>query len=68
MSDRTGETASQSPSAGKLYDAQGQIIHGTNPARRRSSGTGQLADFIREQPISAVLHAFSIGYILAKVI
>ncbi|MGH7213086.1 MAG: hypothetical protein ACREF1_16695 [Acetobacteraceae bacterium] len=68
MSDSTEGAATPTVAAGKLYDAQGQVIHGSGhqPGPRR--GMGQLTDYVREQPISAALLAFGLGYIVGKII
>jgi len=66
MSDRTQETISRPAGVGKLYDAQGQVLHRTST--RPDSGTDPLTDFIREQPIAAAILIFATGYIVGKIL
>ena len=61
-----GTTAGQSGNAsGKLYDAQGQSIRSS--AQQAQSTAVQIEDYIRQQPLSAVLLALGAGYILGKI-
>jgi len=66
MSDHAEGATSDLPGSGKLYDAQGQVIQGRS--RNPRGGAGPVTEFIRDQPISAVLHAFALGYILGKIV
>ncbi len=60
IADRAAGRAKQ-PS-GRLFDAQGQEIE---PHAR--SGTNELIEAIRRQPVSAALIALGIGYLAGKV-
>ncbi|MBV8401030.1 MAG: hypothetical protein JOZ58_04245 [Acetobacteraceae bacterium] len=66
-SDQTGTAAgTSSPQGGSsgLLDSQGRAL---NRARGQFQPTGgELEEFIRTQPISAVLIALGIGYILGR--
>ncbi|MEO9190820.1 MAG: hypothetical protein ABI224_12615 [Acetobacteraceae bacterium] len=68
MSDSTEGTTSPTAAEGKLYDAQGQVIRGSARDRQAATGMGQLTAYIREQPVSAALLAFGLGYIVGKII
>ncbi len=50
--------------AGKLLDAQGQVIN--QASQRAENGLEQASDYIHRQPISAVLIALGIGYIIGR--
>ena len=49
----------------KLYDAAGEPVH--RNAQPPPGQVDQLATFVREQPLSAVLAAIIIGYLLGKI-
>ena len=58
MSDTTKPT-------GSLLDAQGQVIHQATDQAKAAGD--QIVDAIREQPLTAALVIFAVGYILGKV-
>ena len=58
MSDTTSKT-------GSLLDAQGQVMH--QAADQAKAATDQVVDAIREQPLTAALVIFAVGYILGKI-
>ncbi len=68
MSDSTEGAAPSTVAAGQLYDAEGQVIRGSGYHPRPRRGMEQLTDYVREQPISAALLAFGLGYIVGKII
>ncbi|HEY5301094.1 MAG TPA: hypothetical protein VIJ55_10500 [Acetobacteraceae bacterium] len=65
MSDSTEGAA---PPTAKLYDAEGQVIGGSGHQPRPRRGMEQFIDYVREQPITAALLAFGLGYIAGKII
>ncbi len=50
--------------SGKLLDASGQVIN--QASQRAESGLEQASDYIHQQPLSAVLIALGIGYIIGR--
>jgi hypothetical protein len=60
-SNRTGE----GNVPGGIYDAQGRLIRSDN--QQTQSTAVQMEDYIRAQPLSAVLIALVIGYVLGKI-
>jgi ElaB/YqjD/DUF883 family membrane-anchored ribosome-binding protein len=66
-SDQTGSAGTTSQpqgGAGGLLDSQGRAVHNAR-AQLQQTG-GQMEEFIRTQPISAVLIALGVGYILGR--
>ena len=65
-SDQTGTAAgTSSPQASSgLLDSQGRALNRAGGQLRQTSGN--VEEFIRTQPISAVLIALGIGYILGR--
>jgi hypothetical protein len=62
-----GSTASSAPETRgadtKLYGASGEPLRSTSGSLQ----TDQLADFVKQQPLTAALVALVIGYLLGKV-
>ncbi|MGE0372620.1 MAG: hypothetical protein AB7Q01_12095 [Gammaproteobacteria bacterium] len=65
-----GSTSTQSGQAGgrsgHLYDSQGRMIR-SEGSHHHASTAVQVEDYIRQQPLSAVLMALGVGYILGKI-
>lgn len=56
-----GGSGSASAAAGKLLDAEGEVMH------RAAAQTDQVIESIRRQPVTAALIIFGIGYLLGKI-
>ncbi len=68
MSEHTNEANPQSQEAGKLYDSGGQVIRNDHPRHLQQRTSGQVMDFIHQQPLAAVVIAFGLGYFVGKII
>ena len=71
MSDRpaantTVDMAGQATeTARRLYDASGEVIQ--HASEQTQATADQFVNFVREQPLAAVLSAVIIGYVLGKI-
>ncbi len=66
MSETISGMPQETDTAGKLYGADGRPI-GAN-SHPPGAGMDQLIGYVRAQPVSAILLAFGLGYIVGKII